>query len=502
MLLSLALIFAGCSSDSPLNEEKPLGITFQPNVAADCNEVIFNPDMGFYSALTIEVTPSGIEDLQEHLTSIAKTSKPLTAEEFPKTGQDKLTYDLVHLKFDISAYSKNANGKDDIADLGSKAEADVNTVLTAIRSAGKTAVVRFAYDKGYDGNEYKEPESFEVILGHVSQISAIYKNYPDVITGIECGMIGPWGEMHTSNYAVSVKENNKWKPDYYLVQVMHKYLEGLDGVEIPFLVRQPKFIYAYLNTYCGVDYSFSLDDKNEAYPKAIPSYIPEPGTDEYKIGLYNDGYLGSKTDSGTYKGPVRADEISFMTAFTDHTPYGGELIGDYGLVSGSTVSVENFENVHLSFLNIGWNADVLYGFNSVNYDNTSLFQYLYKHMGYRYLVESSDFEETGKAKVSFKLSFRNSGFANLPYHRSKAVQIIARTSGKDEVLPVTAEAFTGQESMTVTADISSLEAGEYSLYLKLSDADGRYVIRPANMGWDDKLKAVSIGGFTIPSSEE
>jgi hypothetical protein len=486
--LGFVIICFGCKSEItslPNNKSGSQTVLFESEDLDDCNEVIFNPDMGFYSTIKIPVTESGISNKSEIISEIKEKSVPLKGA-YPKEEKDLwgISYNLIHLEFDISAYSKAVNGKEDIFSLSTKALNDVRGILSAFRGCGKTAIVRFAYDPDIKGNKNKEPATFNVILNHVKQIAEVYSEYADVLTAIECGMIGPWGEMHSSVYAVSVVEEGRWHPDYYLVQVMHEYLEGLKSVQIPFLVRQPKFIYAYLFTYYDIPYDFKLDSKNESYPKTIPSYTPKVGTDMYKLGLYNDGYLGSESDSGTYKGPVRSDEIAFLSEFTNHTPYGGELIGNYGIENGGTVSVENFANVHVSFLNIGWNRKFFYGFNSLNYADESLFQYLYKHLGYRYLLkEVSITEESSRAEVRMNFSFENSGFANLPYHRAKKLFLYfiptgIDVTGNEKEVSSSSELFKGQETLNVTADVSALKDGTYDVYVKLADTNGDYVLRP------------------------
>ena len=506
-VLISSLFFFGCTADTFMKSEvrnDSLPFLFNAAEFKDCNEVILNPDMGFYSVIKIPLTENGIIDKSKYIEQIKHSSNPLKGD-YPKEDKDlwDLSYNLIHLEFDISAYSIAINGNADIEFLSENSLHDVQEILSSFRGTNKTAIARFAYDPDFAGNMNSEPDNFQIILNHVKQIATLYCDYADILTAIECGMIGPWGEMHSSKYAVTITEDGKLKPDYYIVKIMHEYLEGLKSVQIPFLVRQPKFIYAYLNTYQQVDYNFSLDSNNEAYPNAVPFYIPQPETDEYKIGLYNDGYLGSKDDSGTYKAGNRQGEIDFMSAFTNHTPYGGELIGNYGIENGKNVSVINFSNVHLSFLNIGWNRNFLYDFNSLEYAGESLFQYLYKHMGYRYLVTEAAFDcQAGISNVKVNLTFVNKGFANLPFHRSKKVWLFfiptgENPSGNEESFKTSCESFKGQTSLNIQIDLSALKKGSYDVYLKLSESDGNYPLQLANTGWNDKLKATKIGSCTI-----
>ena len=500
-------------------------IKFSASGLKDSNELIFNPDMGFYSALDISVTPdgirSGVYDENKKLTGyrycsyfteqIKKTSNPLKSTVYPDRGISSLTFDLIHLKFDIADFSDRVNpGKDDY-NLTPEAVNEIQAVFDAVRAKGKTCIPRFCYDKDYQEHYDTEPTKLQTILDHIDDICKIYKKNADVITAIECGMIGPWGEMHSSDYADSYEyEKDKFIPDYYIAEVINAYLVGLDKTDIPLLVRQPKFIYAYLNKYHEKTYSFHINkskDKNrnnkirkEAIPDSIPEFKFDAGSAEYRLGLYNDGYLGSESDSGTFKYSDRDAEIKFLEPYTNHTPYGGELIGNYGLLNGGKNDYTNFKNVHLSFLNIGWNSDVLRGFNSNVSNGESIFSYLYKHMGYRYYISDASFTDAGNGTAKMDLTFKNNGFANLPYHRIKRVKLYlvptdTKPTGNESSIYLSGtKIFTGQSSISVQADLSSLNAGSYDAYIKIvNDSDGKYPIQLANPDWSDNLKAVKIG---------
>ena len=312
------------------------------------------------------------------------------------------------------------------------------------------------------------------MLGHIRSICSLVEKYTDVITAVECGMVGPWGEMHTTYYATAEKNGIKYG---YIVAIMQEFLDGLSKCKIPLLVRQPAFLKAYI----------SAKGNNE------------------KLGLYNDGYLGSGSDLGTFKSDNRAAEIEYLSPFTAKTPYGGELCFDdvdekYGMWRESRLAgtVKEMYNVHLSFLNIAWNNHVLKWADSADsyyrYDYTDdngvaqfieitdsnlvdigngtkekFFQYLIKHMGYRYVVTDSQIGMNNeKNTAGFKLSFKNNGFANIPYHRNKIMSVIFVKDGEN-VLEKSISNMTFNKietdfsegfSRDFSVDISSLPAGQ------------------------------------------
>nr|MCR5253680.1 DUF4832 domain-containing protein [Treponema sp.] len=429
---ALLLGFSGCSmgidNDSreannysgpsiKKSDEQPLGTAdLSPRSKSgdlDCGKVIYNPDMGFYCAETVVVTADGISDISR----FERKAKEETSKVPDNCSySDDYEFDLVHLKFDISAFSGRVNKTGDLQ-LTDKALSDIGKVLSYYQNNEKTVIVRFAYDPGYKGEKIEgtnkyieiEPNDWSTITSHVKDLCPILKDYAASITAVECGMLGPWGEMH-STYYPETRFNGQLRG--YIVDLMKTFIQGLDGTDLPLLVRQPQFIYCYLennNTYDGDN---------------IPTSVNLNTSDTlYRLGLYNDGYLGSESDSGTYDtSDGRVAEIAFLEPFTNHTPYGGELIGYYGLDKG----IDEFKNVHLSFLNIGWNDEVLAALanGSYKYDGETFFKYLLKHMGYRYVLTSSSFDYYDDDKTfGINLSFKNNGFANLPYHRRKTVKL-------------------------------------------------------------------------------
>lgn len=495
ILFILSFFFLlSCGSDS--DDDNTRSESYNQDISSSSARVIYNPDMGFYSAETINVQ----EDGSVNKTSVEKAS---FLDEKGSYNSDA-TFNLIHLKIDISQ-CRNLSHLD---------LSKINTLLSNLEKAEQTAVIRFAYDKNYKGNKSGvEPDDFSTILNHIEDICALLKKHTKVLTALECGMLGPWGEMHTTSFAEdpmpvedfkstlkgispnlnpSIKAGEKKIEKGYIVIIMEKFLSCLDGTELPFLVRQPNFIYNYLKR-CE-----NLDFDGENVPS---SYTPNAKT--YKLGIYNDGYLGSDGDSGTFL-IDREKEISFLEPFTNHTPYGGELIGDYSL----SVSDEQLKNVHLSFLNIGWNADFLGNLDKKSAGYTkgqSIFRYILNHMGYRYLVTNSSIEKNSNSSIKIKLSLKNEGFAELPYHRTKNLKVYfvkkeQKASEKNALSANASGSFTGgMTSIEASCKLpSGLENSDYEVFLKICDADGKYAVRLANENmWNESLRANKIGVLKI-----
>ena len=52
--------------------------------------------------------------------------------------------------------------------------------------------------------------------------------------------------------------------------------------------------------------------------------MTSPGTNEYRVGVFNDGYLGSYDDRGTFRN--RTKEVTWLENQAKHTLYGGEIV--------------------------------------------------------------------------------------------------------------------------------------------------------------------------------
>ena len=484
----------------------------------DSGEVIFNPDMGFYSVVKAIVKKDGITIEDGYKSRLEKHNPICTDGVYPEKNDPLYTAKLNQLliEFDISAFSTRNDGIEVLE--GEKVHLpvdEIKDVLNQVRVAGKTALIRFGYDPDFEGDGRTrdvEPEDFSLIFTHIEDICAAIKDYEQVITGIQCGMVGPWGEMNFTTYSKKMTKADFEKYNYdfeleldstpdkndgyiengYLVLIMRKFTKELEAnnCDLPLLVRQPRFIYDYIKRRTS---DFNFDGEN------VPAlYTPAASNKEfYRLGLYNDGYLGSDMDTGTFT-INREQETEFIKAFTDHTPYGGELIGNYNLKEGNCASMKEMFTNHLSVLNIGYKESVFRSLNKFNYNDESAFSYLIKHMGYRYIVKDVIFEyPENLSELDINLTFENNGFANLPYHRKKMMSVLFEKEGKIVYEKKDPNLLFDGKEKTFILNTAKLPEGSYTIYLKISDFDGNYPIQLANKNlWNAELKATKIGEIT------
>lgn len=450
-VLSMLFVCMGLYSCNSLQKH------IQPLNYVESIAKINNPDQGFYRPIAVKVSEDGVA-YNKNIIS-------------PSTQ-------LYHLRIDISEFSQAVNGEKD-KQLTQVALDGLGDLLALLKSNSKNAVVRFAYDPYYGGSKDKEP-SLQVILKHIEQVCVVLNSYPNTITAIEAGLIGPWGEMHSSAIANAAN----------ITPIIEALLSNTQS--IPILVRTPKMIYDYLG--------ISLND--------IDNYSIDSSKKEYRLGLYNDGYLGSDNDLGTYTDRQR--EVKFLSRQTGHLPYGGEVV----IPSSSLHNIENclpeMNTLHLSYLNIEWNNEVITKWkNSLYTANCGMdkiyyglpaFTYIENRLGYRFVLTNSVFKYSTKSdNLQIELDIKNVGFGNL--NRAKYAQLIFADKDGTTVLTENVKNFDGANNFNCSAKLN-LQSGQYDVFLRIYgeeyNGDYLYCVQFANENmWNENIKANKIGSIAI-----
>lgn len=426
-------------------------------------ETFNNPERGFYKTFGFTFKPEG--------------NNPPSV--------NALKGNLIHLRLNLGQFSASVNGVEDL-DLTEDMLNTFDTILKTIKNNGGTTIIRFAYDN-FNGVKDLEP-SLEMILRHIEALSPVFYENKDVISYIELGFFGPWGEMHSSsicntqNVSLAIDAMLKSAPE-----------------EIKIGVRTPNYYAAWRK--------ISRSELGED--------ITEKGEDAYRIGLYNDGYLGSESDLGTFAN--REIETSWLYNQARHTLYGGEVVANFGKEAINTtdyISKEGFIT-HTTYLNSEWNTSVInawkeqiYNGEDILYQGETGYTYISNHLGYRFVVRSSVIKDTKVNKtLELNLQIENVGFANLI--NSKKLTIILENEDQVFELQTDIDATTWNSKEITEVPISvelpeDIELGEYNVYLRLSKygdltTDNNYqVIHFANENmWNTELGANYIGDVLI-----
>ena len=406
-----------------------------------------NPGMGFYSTVYMNLTENG------------------------DNRNDSIGSGLRHFRVDISHFSpyyREQEGLDSLSDyhISSKALDALRAKLQKARDKNLTVVIRFAYDPGFstytsyepekvikdNGNEYRICDT-TLINEHQEDLSKVLHEYKDVVVALEAGLIGPWGEMHSSEKCSYDYDYNKHKlvesPVHYN-KIISKWLELLEDTEISVLIRKME---DYVNFANANGYKI-----NKISNSNVGENIPTKNMKEYRIGFFDDSYLASSTDKGTFEGyENRATGIKWLKSQTKHVLFGGEMTAwdskekerHPDLKRFNTLSYITKEafDTHTSYLNVGYEKAALdqlkgnpnssdplmqddadAGNYDSNYEGQNGYVYFRNHLGYRYVVRNVKLtkETTNYENFGMEAKIENVGFANIV--RSKKLKLIMEGS--------------------------------------------------------------------------
>lgn len=185
----LSILTAGCSSGVQYR-------TFRGIYADDVSgmEGLYNPERGLRLEVALDVTEKNYVWAPEKYPDITSYLE----EEAGKYASDSIS--LVQTYF----YLTGAVGKELTEDNFNT----MNIFFEKLRTLGKKAVLRFAYETQFLGRAATGP-TLEDIVRHTEQLKPFLEANKDVIQVVQAGMIGAWGEWHSSFHGLERSDDTK-----------------------------------------------------------------------------------------------------------------------------------------------------------------------------------------------------------------------------------------------------------------------------------------------------
>ena len=397
-----------------------VGLVKQSVDTTDAMATLGNYDRGFYTPQVLHLKPSG--------------SKPI----------EKPYGKLLHLRAEISEFSSHAwlgidttGGKKDTTwgknqDLTEDALNVLQETFDNIRKNSGHVIVRICYDPWYNGRSNVTPDH-EWVLKHVKQLAPVLSKNTDVIVAFEMGMHGAYGEMHSDTNIT-----------YDRVSEAVNLMLRNTPPELKILTRTGNYSAKVLGfDNWGVD--FNIDgDKFKEIAKA-------KGDTMYRVGMFNDGYLGTQYDYGTWGADCktsicREEGVAWLEKYSINTPYGGEALttanGYQVINTPEFLAYEGFRT-HTSYLNIQWNNKLIdswkktpfkqkdFDYDPARVDSLSGFKYINDHLGYRFVLRESWMSDTvgDDGVLRAKLRIQNVGFGNLTWNAPVRLAILTDLEG-------------------------------------------------------------------------
>ena len=348
-------------------------------------------------------------------------------------------------------------------ELSSLALTQLDNIFSAWSETFSSLIVRFVYD--WDGNGMKtEPESINQVLSHMEQIAPVINKYASSIYILQGIFVGSWGEMHGTAHIADGG-----------METLINQLSNVTDPDIFLSVRTPAQLRTITKSKAPLDASSAFD-----------------GTLFSRLGLFNDGMLGSANDTGTYGETAaissdyfsswsREDELAFQNELCRFVPNGGEVIID-NEYNNLANAISDLSRTHVSYLNSAYDASVLNKWkNDIFISDTSDifygqsgYDYIGNHLGYRFVIRSSscDFIPFISESASFSVTIENVGFANAL--RPFDVNIHA-ISENGQIYTFSTEADTrfwdsvASNNLSASLDIGLLSDSSYDIYISCFD---------------------------------
>ncbi len=444
----------------------------------------------------------------------------------------------------------------------------IRGLLQKVRDGNGVAFVKFSYDG--NGFSYIEPQKYPhlnltegLILGpepayvtpnnpsamcdvpghtdqdwiqyHLWQLKPIFHEFEDIIMCVKTGMLGPWGEQHSSPLALSADAAKK---------LLDAYLDAVPASRT--LLTDHRLLLAWYNLTYGTTYTVTNVN-------TMP--VPPKGSPESRFGLFDDSYAANYGDNGRFDYPYeRFGSLTWL--HNRNTIFEGEGgIGNnaFGNMPGAIIEAHEFRTTVLNMRHGNYSRWSNFIYNEANVTTpvtfpvsseetfppftgptkTAIFdpvyagrtglEYFRDRLGYRLVLREAKASEWVEQNgiLRFEGKIQNVGFGNIVNRKNVSV-ILKAKAGSDTYITLTKldardwltdEGGNGRPDNTaawrdlnfsvIMSSFGSVPAGDYDIYLKINDpkekSANKRCIQFANKGnsWNADLGANLIGSTKV-----
>ena len=428
-----------------------LTLTSQTVVYQTDNAVISNPEKGFYH-YTSTGSSGGYNLLNTNTIKGYRTNENITVIQRQFFLKDFITGIPI-----TSTYLTN-----------------MQTDFNRIRTAGAKIIVRFTYTS--NSATLYQPTKAQIIA-HIAQLAPVINANKDVIVAIQAGFIGKYGEWYytgstefgNGNYTIltTTQWNNR-------KEVMDRMVSSFDA-SIPLQLR---YVFA----------------KQKMYGNAFIG----------RIGFYNDSFLGTYGDSGTFNvsgtqsQPTTTDVIYWQNS-TLNNPVSGETNMVNSPRTDCTNTMIEMDKFNWSLINKDYFPTVISGWQT-----NGCFTTIQRSIGYDFRLNSSNI-----ANGILTINLGNYGYANV-FKDRKAFLICKNTTTNVNYSFVIDNNIknirTINYAISINLTLLTLPVGTYRLFLNLPDpliSNKLYSIQTSNLntwtteGFNDLQQTYTVNGLNI-----
>ena len=398
-------------SDKPVLTDDGMKVTF-----TESSVHLVNPERGFYG---------GASD-------IFKANSPVSVSKAKSIRSKGMT--LMYVGFYLTDFMEG-----DISDAYLEM---IRKSLDAIREAGIKCVLRFAYQNS-ESNKPWDPE-VEVVLRHVEQLKPILQENEDIIFVLQAGFVGVWGEWYyTDHFIKGPKKDSDYEPRRRLTDAL---LDALPESRM-IALRTPQFKMRM----------FGLSVKD-----TLTAAKAHDGSALARLAGHNDCFGASAEDYGTFDNETR--DRDFWKADSRYTLMGGETCNVSNYCT-CTASLKDMEDYHWTYLNSGYNGDVISRWKS-----SGCLDEIEDRLGYRLVMKEALYSKEPRAGKEFSVSMtlENKGFA-APMNPRKAYLVFVDESGERTEFLLASDPLTWHPGTHTVGARFTLPAAKGTFYLWLPD---------------------------------
>ena len=387
-------------------------------------------------------------------------------------------------------------------------EADFNTA----RTAGVKLVIRFSYINSTtdDPNNpncticppYGDADKAR-ILGHIAQLKDLLHTHGDILSAVQMGFIGIWGEQYYSDYFGDASPAGT---GYLTATNWDDRSEVLDSL----LSATPKHIMVQVR-YPQIKQKFLYGNSAATDPALSPPIAATIAYDQSnaaRIGFHNDCFLASPYDFGTFanydQNTANIDvELAFLRSYkaddSKYTVVGGETCFNDTSIPDRLCSAvmggradSDMDLFHYTYLNSDYNNTVNNNWVGVCMDDIK------KYLGYRLSITTATYQNLVNPGDEFavNMDILNEGYAALHNARLAELVLIESSTGAKYYGDLQSDPRSWAPGMTTNVSYNfctplDMPPGQYALYLNLADPQAtlydvpEYSIRLAHdTGWD------------------
>ena len=422
------------------------------------NAVISNPERGFYKFTTSSA-------------SIDQT----TLSNFRLNNNITLIYREINLDAFVNA------------PISAAFLTSIQNDFNKMRNAGIKCVLRFIYSSDNDGSQLDATKA--MMLTHITQLTPLLQANADVISIMQAGFIGAWGEWYYTSQA------DFGGSGYNGADLTTANYNSRRDILNAILTALPANRQVQLRSPSWKQHLFTTS--------ALTAAQAFNGTNVARTAHHNDCFLASSDDYGTYENV--ATEYPYLQQETKFLAMGGETCQINSPRSDCASAIAEMEKFHWSFLNLDYHEGVI-----SNFESDGCFTDMQKRLGYRFTLVSGTFKQSIAlgSPMAVTLKIKNSGFA-APYNERKAY-IVLKNLTTNQVFPIQMASdprtWIGPDEITINENLvlpANLTTGNYKLYLSLPDSSPvlanrpEYAIRMANDNMWENLTGYNSLNHTI-----